>query len=115
MAVKTFGLADLLREVLGPHRARLRSAFIFGSFAKGEGNRNSDVDLMMIGALALSDVAPALRESGKRLGREISPVVYSTKEFKQKLRAGHHFIGEVMESEKIFLIGGEDELKELAR
>lgn len=115
LAVKTFGLADLLREVLRPHRARLKSAFIFGSFAKGEGNRKSDVDLMMIDTLALSEVAPALREAGKRLGREISPVLYSPREFKQKAREGHHFIGEVMKEEKIFLIGGEDELKELAR
>jgi predicted nucleotidyltransferase len=115
LAVKTFGLADVLRAALSPYQPWLKSAFIYGSFAKGKGSRKSDVDLMLIGALELSDVAPAIQTAGKRLGREINPVLYSPNEFKLKAKDGHHFIGEVLQGEKIFLIGGEDELNKLAR
>lgn len=115
LAVKTFGMADFLRAALLPYEKHLESAFIFGSFARGEGNHTSDADVMLIGTLELSDAAPGLKEAGKRLGREISPVLFSPREFKRKSKEGHHFIGAVMESEKIFLIGGEDELKAIAR
>lgn len=114
LAVKTFGLADVLRAALKPFRSRLKTVFIYGSMARGIGNRQSDVDLMLIGALDLSDVASAIQSAGKRLGREINPVIYSPNEFKLKAKDGHHFIGEVLRSEKIFLIGDEDELKKLA-
>src|SRR5258707_196655 len=78
---------------------------------------SSDVDVMVIGMddhLTLEDVAALLSKVQEGLGREINPFVLSAREFRSKWRAKNHFIRRVVEGEKIFLIGGADELKRLA-
>jgi hypothetical protein len=42
-------------------------------------------------------------------------VVYSVAEFKKRVAEKHFFITDVLEGDKIFVIGGEDELGRLAR
>jgi len=58
-------------------------------------------------------VAAALSEAQAVLGREVNPMVYSEREFRDKVNAGHHFLKTVMDEPKLFLIGGERELKRL--
>jgi predicted nucleotidyltransferase len=113
LAVKTFGMGDLLRDALRPLSARVRAAFLFGSFATGSQTAQSDVDLMIVGDVSLGEVAGALRNAEAALAREVNPSVYPAKEFRAKARAGHHFITEVLKSEKIFLIGDEHVLERL--
>ena len=48
IVVKTFGVADVLREALAPLAAKIRAAFIYGSIAKGSDTATSDIDLMVI-------------------------------------------------------------------
>src|SRR5205807_6684818 len=48
IVVKTFGVADVLRGALAPLAAKIRSAFIYGSVAKGNDTATSDIDLMVI-------------------------------------------------------------------
>jgi predicted nucleotidyltransferase len=38
-----------LREALAPHSDRIKAAFVYGSFAKGEETAKSAIDLMVIG------------------------------------------------------------------
>jgi len=61
MAVKTFGLADILRAALLPHRNCIRMAFIYGSFASGRDTTASDIDVMVIGDIPFGDVVQALK------------------------------------------------------
>jgi hypothetical protein len=42
-------------------------------------------------------------------------VVYPPEEFRSKLTERHHFLKTVMSAPKIFLIGNDNELEELAR
>jgi hypothetical protein len=51
----------------------------------------------------------------KRIGRPINPTVYSTSEFSAKLAGGSHFVSAVVRGEKVFIIGGEDELRTMGR
>jgi uncharacterized protein len=46
---KTFGLADVLRVALETLGSSLQLAFIYGSMAKGDDTKDSDVDLMLVG------------------------------------------------------------------
>jgi hypothetical protein len=46
--------------------------------------------------------------------REINPTVYPVEEFRTKQAAGHHFIKSVLEGNKVFLIGDENDLAKLA-
>ena len=99
--IKTYGLRDLLFEFLSKHEKKIQFAFIYGSIARGEEVAESDVDLMIIGDIALSDF-------GKR---EINPTIYPPKDFKNKLN-NNHFIKEVVSREKIFIIGTNEEFEQ---
>jgi predicted nucleotidyltransferase len=113
IVTKTFGVADVLRQALAAYKGRIRMAFVYGSIAKGTAHAASDIDLLLIAELAPSALAPALAESGERLGRRISMVAYSPGEFAQMLRAEHHFIRAVLEGPKIWLVGDARSLDEL--
>jgi len=111
--VKTVGAADVLRSALAPSIAKIRVAFILGSTASGDERRRSDIDVMIVGSISFEDVVSLLSGAEEKLGREVNPVVYPMTEFKQKIRESHHFLNTVIEGDKIFLIGNEDELAKL--
>ena len=110
---KTFGVADVIRQSLAINADKIRVAFIFGSTARSADDRRSDIDLMVVGRLSFGDVVSLITPAEQKLGREVSPVVYQTAEFKKKLKDDHHFVKTVLENEKIFVIGDEDELRRL--
>ncbi len=115
LIIKTFGVADVLRQALAPLADTILVAFIFGSMVSGEINQSSDLDVMVIGDISFADVVSALSPVQEVLSREINPAVYPPGEFKEKLSADQHFIKSVLSSPKIFLIGNKNELDELAR
>src|SRR5687767_5390191 len=61
IAVKTFGVADVVRGALAPLAHLVRAAFIYGSLARGEARAESDVDVMVLGEPAFADVVARLR------------------------------------------------------
>ena len=109
LVLKTIGLVDVLRNALETQKIKL--AFVFGSFAKGEESADSDIDLMVIGNLGLRDITRLLSDTQEKIFREINPHVYSLKEFIKKYKENDHFVSQVAEGTKIFIIGSEDELK----
>jgi len=114
LIVKTTGVVAVLRSALAPSAGRIKVAFVFGSIASGNEDRTSDIDVMVVGAISFGDVVSLLSSAEEKLGREINSVVSPISEFKQKVRDDHHFVKTVLEGEKIFLIGGEGELRRLA-
>jgi uncharacterized protein len=115
LIVKTTGVVDVLRLALAPYTGCIKVAFIFGSIASGNETKTSDIDIMVVGAISFGDVVSLLSSSEEKLGREINPVVYPIAEFKQKVRDNQHFVKAMIDSEKLFLIGDEDELARLAK
>ncbi len=113
LMVKTAGVAEVLRDSLAAIAERIDVAFIFGSFARAADRANSDVDVIVVGTVSFGDVVTALQPAQKRIGREVNPAVFSTEEYGIKARSKDRFIGSVLGSSKIFLIGGENELKRL--
>jgi predicted nucleotidyltransferase len=107
--LKTAGLADILRAALS-RIGGIKLAFVYGSMAQGTADARSDVDVLVVTDGAVRDVSGALLSAQKRLGREISPTVYSLVEFKQKLRAKHHFLSRVLQEPRIMLIGDVDDI-----
>jgi len=114
LIVKTAGVADVLRTALAPAIGRIEIAFIFGSIASRTKERTSDIDMMVIGETTFSEIVSLISPAQITLGREINPVVYPASEFKQKIRENHHFLKTVLEGDRNFLIGDEDELARLA-
>jgi predicted nucleotidyltransferase len=111
---KTFGVADVIRQSLVTNADKIRVAFIFGSVARSTDDRRSDIDLMVVGDVSFGDVVSLLAPAEQKLGREVNPVVYPIAEFKKRVKEDHHFVKAVLEDEKIFIIGDEDELRKLA-
>lgn len=107
---KTVGLADPLREALLPLRDDIRSAFIFGSAARGEERAGSDIDVMVIGHADFGRVVDVLYPVQQTLQREISPMVFGVDEWRAKQKDGSTFVSEVLDKPKIFLIGGPDDI-----
>jgi predicted nucleotidyltransferase len=110
LALKTTGLADVLRAALAPLADQIQVAFLFGSVASGEERPDSDVDLMVIGQTGLYDLTPTVKETENQLSREINPVTMPPEEWAERLADGDHFLTSVEENPKVFLIGDENEL-----
>jgi predicted nucleotidyltransferase len=111
---KTLGIEDALRTTIKKFKTGIRCAFIYGSVARIEDHALSDVDLLVIGEIGLSNISSPLRKLEKEFKREFNVSCYSPKEFRQKAESKNHFIVNVLESKKIFLKGDEDELERIA-
>lgn len=114
MVVKTAGVGCVLKAALVPLADRINVAFIFGSVAQGEERSGSDVDVLLVGNVTFAEAFSALARAQETVRREINPIVYPVEEFKSKLAADHHFLKEVMESPKHFLVGDDHELAKVA-
>jgi hypothetical protein len=112
IVLKTSGLRDVLADVLPAKKVAF--AFVFGSVAAASERAESDLDLMVVGEVTHRLVASGLRAAGERIGREINPHFYSREGFVRRLAAGDHFLSNVMAKPKLFIVGGERELGELA-
>ena len=113
--VKTSGIADVIRSCLKRFGDKIEIVFVYGSVARTEELSTSDVDLMIIGDVGLSDLAPGLRRAEKTLGREVNPTIYSPQEFLQRNKEEDSFVTTIMSDSKIFLKGSDSELESLAR
>jgi predicted nucleotidyltransferase len=112
--VKTLGVEGALKEVIAKFGEHVACAFLYGSLARREEHTLSDVDLMIIGSVGLSELSPPIRMLEKKFGREINATCYSPKEFRKKVEAENHFLMNVLRGEKTFLKGDEGELESLA-
>ena len=113
LVLKTSGLADVIVNALGNEKG-IRVAFVFGSFARQEEKASSDVDLMVVGDIGLRKLTGLLMDVSGKIGREINPHVFSEKEFVKRKKDQDHFLNQVLEAPKIFIIGTENELAEMA-
>lgn len=113
IVLKSTGLREQLSKALADLPG-LALAFVFGSFATGETAPDSDVDVFVIGAVGLRDLAPRLRPVAEALEREINPTVMTADSFTQKARAGDAFIRSVLDAPRLWITGSDDELGKLA-
>jgi len=114
LVTKTAGVAETLQNALATIANRISLAFVYGSVARGEENHRSDIDLLVVGDVSFSEVVKALRGAQETLGREINPTVYPVDEFRSRIAERHSFVQNVLSGPKIFVIGGENDLKRLA-
>jgi len=112
--IKTFGVADLVKSALIEQINHLRVAFLYGSIATDTDTAKSDIDLIVIGGLSFRKLTTALHKIEGQLGRQINPTLYSEAEFSEKFESGNHFVRAIWDAEKIFIIGTEDDIAELA-
>ncbi|UAW65029.2 nucleotidyltransferase domain-containing protein [Mycoavidus sp. HKI] len=112
---KTSGIAHVIEQALMPVAAQIAIAFVFGSVARAQENENSDVDVMIIGALGFAEAVRLLYPVQATIGREINPKVFTVKEWRTKMEAGDSFVQDVVNKPKIFLIGDDSDFAKFSR
>jgi uncharacterized protein len=110
---KTIGIVNVLKETLEPLRDRITVAFVYGSVADSSERSSSDIDLMVIGGIRLSDIAPVLRNAEQKLARAVNPTVYNPDEFTRRIARENHFLTSVLRGEPLFVIGDQNDLAKL--
>lgn len=110
---KTVGIVDVLKEALEPFRDRIRMAFVYGSVAESSERTGSDVDLMVVGDVQLSEIAPRLRPFEQGLARPVNPTVFTPSEFARRVERTNHFLTTVLRGKPLYIIGGPNELAQL--
>jgi len=116
IAEKTFGIADVIRGIL--HSAtqdQIKVAWVYGSVASAQDTSSSDVDLMVIGSLPFRDLVVILKPVEEQLQRPINPTLYTESDFQKKVQDENHFLLNVLNSDKLFVVGDENDLTRLAQ
>jgi len=90
---------------------KIKFALIFGSFAKGIETPTSDVDMLIIGDVKEDDILRSISKTERRIGREINFMLWTEKEFLQKVRENIPLIREISKTPIIMLVGEENEFK----
>lgn len=109
---KTVGMAEPIRAALAPLANRIRAAFVYGSVAKRQDSSASDIDLFLVSDdLDYGALYGTLEALTERLGRTVNPTIFTPKELADRIGRGDAFTSRVLAQAKIWLIGGEDELK----
>lgn len=110
LVYKSTALGEPLGRVLAELDG-IDAAFIYGSVAKGNERVTSDIDLFILGNPDQTKLASGLSEAEKRLDREISLTVMGSDEWRRRRAGGEGFIKELLDTDKIFLIGDENALR----
>ena len=105
-------LTKALKDALKPHAGAIKTAFVYGSFAKGVSTARSDIDLMVIGDdFSYSDLYAAAQDVELKLGRKVSPTFLSPVDWRRKAAQKGTFIQKLGGVPKIFIVGSEKQLK----
>lgn len=106
---KTAGIAGVLKAALAPVAPSIRFAVLYGSVAKEKDKATSDVDVLLVSDdLPLERVFAVLEPVEERLGRTVSPTLYTTEEFLRRRAARHPFLTKVLAGKHVVLLGSED-------
>lgn len=107
---KTTGMIEPVRQALAPLSDRIKLAMIYGSVVHGTDTAASDIDLLVTAdGMMLEELYVALAPVERSLGRKINPTLYTVQEFKSRRLSGNPFLCNVLDGERLVLIGEEDD------
>ncbi len=107
LGAKTIGLgAEILknRAKLG----KIKYAMFSGKFARRLKEESDSVDLLIVGAVVLPEIALLIKNEERRLNTEINYTVMSEEEFNFRKKRHDPFILSVLSGSRIMLIGDEE-------
>jgi predicted nucleotidyltransferase len=110
---KTVGLVEPLREALSAVAGRVKLAIIYGSISRGTDRASSDVDLLVVSdEISLEALYATLLPAETKIGRRVSPTLYSSTEFLHRRGKNSPFLQKVIRGEHVTLIGEVDGVTE---
>ncbi len=111
--LKTVSIGDDLRTLLRKHHKRADLVWIFGSVARGEENVDSDIDLIFISKCSLLQMSKIVGPISRKIKRELNAVFLTPDDLVKKYASKDYFISDIIQKPKIWLIGNDQELREL--
>jgi predicted nucleotidyltransferase len=115
---RTVGIVAQLRVLLEGHKG-IRFAFVFGSYARGDDDTRSDIDVFVVGDFKADPLIAATQKLEANLGRELNAVVWTEQDLRRRIQERSPFLATVREEAKIWIVGDEGEFDrrtgELAR
>ena len=110
--LKTEGVAKTITDTF----SLLKNAdflFIYGSFASGKANVQSDLDVFIVGNVSYDDVIDMIVKKENEIGRPINFTIYKQEDLVSRIKNQDSFIMNVLNEPKIMLTGNEHEFKAL--
>ncbi|HLK81911.1 MAG TPA: nucleotidyltransferase domain-containing protein [Xanthobacteraceae bacterium] len=112
IVLKTVGLTEPLRQSLATYADKIKTAFVYGSVAKGTDTARSDIDLMVIGeGLTYTDLYEGLQKAENALRRHVNPTFLSVEDWRRKASHKDSVIAKIAERPKLFILGSETDLQ----
>jgi predicted nucleotidyltransferase len=108
---KTAGIVPVLQSALARFGGKIKWAAIYGSIARGEEQAQSDIDLLIVGPVGMTELLPALRRVEQQFGREVNVTRYSESEFLAKRHGRDHFLNSVLKGTLITITGSPNDLE----
>ncbi|MFW5902669.1 MAG: nucleotidyltransferase domain-containing protein [archaeon] len=90
---KSFEAKEIIKEIL---QKTEKPIIVYGSFAKGTWDKNSDLDILIIG-----EKEKKVEEINKKYSRKIQYMYLKPKEFKQQLKEKTSYIKEILKNHVI--------------
>jgi len=112
LVLKTEGVIKTLKDELAILK-NIDFLFVYGSFASGKANAQSDIDLFIVGNLNYDDLIEVIGKNEKKIGRPINFTIYKKEELTTRIQNQDSFIMNVINAPKIPLIGNENEFNSL--
>ncbi len=101
---RSVGVEAELRRVLA-ETPGVEAAAIFGSWARGDVDAESDVDVLVVGTVDYGGLVERLSAIRARAGRDINPVVMAPGELHDRHAQGSGFAHDLLTSPRIPLVG----------
>jgi len=116
LAVKTFGVADILRAALAPLASRIRVAFVHGPVVAGRDVAGGKVDVLVLSDhVTYGELIAALAPAERALGRGVNPAIYGRVEFLRRASEEGGYPGRALEGPRILLIGSDVDIPHPAK
>lgn len=106
---KTCGLANHIQGALEPLAGQISLAALYGSMAKHADHAHSDIDLLIVGEISLSQILDAVSPLESVFDREISVRIFHPDDFRQRRLEKQSFVQGVLNGPLEVLIGQIDD------
>jgi len=100
---KSFGLEIKLKQKLKNIKG-LKTAVVFGSYAKDKLNAESDIDILLVGGHSALAAQETILPLQKRFGREFNIIDMTEKEFSKRKKNKDEFIADIFSGKIIKIL-----------
>ncbi len=106
---KTTGVQGAIKAAFSRLKG-IQTAFIYGSYARGAEKEDSNINLMVIGQVNITELNDVVVGLEDKLKREIDYLAFDEQEYRKRKEAKDPFIREIVKGKKILLLGKDDDL-----